>query len=128
METALETLCHRCGAPFESCVKAHIPMRDGSQMALSEDRCLSCRIDADRERAAAAKAAKGIREFKTMAPIPQPDVTVNCLTCGQPFTTDAVLFKGDGKRLKDTLSHATVCEACETPSTTPQDEAYKLWI
>jgi chromosomal replication initiation ATPase DnaA len=123
-EPTTSTRCEFCDALFTP-IRFDLPGPSGSLVEVKTTACPSC---------AKAKQAKTV---VNLAPVPIGEISVKCMVCQWKFQTEAVRFPGDGKTLKDAISHATVCDLCaakeqqakparENP--TPEDRRRRLWV
>lgn len=137
MPTAIQPLCEKCEAPFEP-TPYKLPGIGGTEIELKTVLCLDCARQKRIEESAATNAAKNCRSLADLAkPKPAQPVQTACVICSEVFTAEAMIFPGDGKNLKDALSHATVCDNCATVEAmarpgpvnpTQEDRRRKMWV
>lgn len=102
--------CQRCGVPFDASMKT-IPAPGGKTIQFRPTMCESC---ADSERlqiASAGRAKLNSRPLADLMPTQGETLTIPCRTCGEPFESESVVFRGD-KRTKEKTMFATICDAC----------------
>jgi hypothetical protein len=137
METLTQPLCAKCEAPFEP-VPYNLPGIGGTVIELQTTLCTDCARTKRAEEMADFHAAKNCKSIASLArPKPADPVQTACVICGETFTAEAIIFPGDGKSLKDALSHATVCDECATVEAmakpgpinpTQEDRRRKMWV
>lgn len=104
-----------------------------------ERHCPDCAatLRADEARNLAAYREKA-KPLASLAPLPGPLVEVSCRICGNPFTTESTVFRGDS-RVPEKQIYPTICDECaelekravgamRLEATTPEERRRLAWV